>query len=144
MTTINSLELLEPLAIEDSDLPAFLINTHRVANVAEAEAYVSRIAGLGLLIDALTAQSRERAEKGVMPPKWVYPYVISDIQNLLDASDNNPVLEDFGKKVAALGLDADKRLRKFIAIWESEGERRDRADRAGRTFGRPLRRAIDG
>lgn len=88
-----------------SDLPAFLINTHRVANVAEAEAYVSRIAGLGLLIDALTAQSRERAEKGVMPPKWVYPYVISDIQNLLDASDNNPVLEDFGKKVAALGLD---------------------------------------
>lgn len=88
-----------------SDLPAFLINTHRVANVAEAEAYVSRIAGLGLLIDALTAQSRERAEKGVMPPKWVYPYVISDTQNLLDASDNNPVLEDFGKKVAALGLD---------------------------------------
>ena len=32
-----------------SDLPAFLINTHRVANVAEAEAYVSRIAGLGPL-----------------------------------------------------------------------------------------------
>ena len=91
-----------------SDLPAFLINTHRVANVAEAEAYVSRIAGLGPLIDALTAQSRARAEKGVMPPKWVYPYVISDIQNLLDASENNAVLEDFGKKVAALGLDEDR------------------------------------
>lgn len=88
-----------------SDLPAFLINTHRVANAAEAEAYVSRIAGLGPLIEALTAQSRERADKGVMPPKWVYPYVISDIQNLLDASENNPVLEDFGKKVAVLGLD---------------------------------------
>ena len=91
-----------------SDLPAFLINTHRVANVAEAEAYVSRIAGLGPLIDALTAQSRARAEKGVMPPKWVYPYVVSDIQNLLDASENNAVLEDFGKKVAALGLDEDR------------------------------------
>jgi uncharacterized protein (DUF885 family) len=91
-----------------SDLPAFLINTHRVANVAEAEAYVSRIAGLGPLIDALTAQSRARAEKGVMPPKWVYPYVISDIQNLLDASENNAVLEDFGKKVAALGLGEDR------------------------------------
>ena len=91
-----------------SDLPAFLINTHRVANVAEAEAYVSRIAGLGPLIDALTAQSRARAEKGVMPPKWVYPYVVSDIQNLLDASENNAVLEDFGKKVAALGLGEDR------------------------------------
>lgn len=88
-----------------SDLPAFLINTHRVANEAEAEAYASRIAGLGPLIDALTAQSRARAEKGVMPPKWVYPYVISDIRNLLDAGSDNAVMDDFAKKVAALKLD---------------------------------------
>lgn len=91
-----------------SDLPAFLINIHRVSSEADAEAYVSRIAGLGPLIDALTAQSRERADKGVMPPRWVYAYVISDIENLLDASENNAVLEDFGKKVAALGLDEDR------------------------------------
>jgi Uncharacterized protein conserved in bacteria len=74
-----------------SDLPAFLINIHRVSSEADAEAYVSRIAGLGPLIDALTAQSRERADKGVMPPKWVYAYVISDIQNLLDAGSDNAV-----------------------------------------------------
>ncbi len=92
-----------------SDLPAFLINTHRVANRAEAEAYVARIAGLGPLIDALTAQSRERAEKGVMPPKWVYPYVISDIQNLLDAGDGNAILTDLAEKVEKLDLDADTR-----------------------------------
>ena len=89
-----------------SDLPAFLINTHRVANVPEAEAYVSRIAGLGPLLDALATQSRERAEKGVMPPKWVYPYVITDIENLLAAGDGNAILEDFGKKVGALDLAA--------------------------------------
>lgn len=82
-----------------SDLPAFLINTHRIANKAEAEAYVARIEGLGPLIDALTAQSRERADKGVMPPKWVYPYVISDIENLLGATDTNPIIEDLGKKL---------------------------------------------
>lgn len=85
-----------------SDLPAFLINIHRVSSEADALAYVARIEGLGLLIDALTAQSRERADKGVMPPRWVYAYVISDIQNLLDAGNNNAVIEDFAKKVAAL------------------------------------------
>lgn len=85
-----------------SDLPAFLINIHRVSSEADALAYVARIEGLGLLIDALTAQSRERADKGVMPPRWVYAYVISDIQNLLDAGNNNAVIEGFAKKVAAL------------------------------------------
>lgn len=100
-----------------SDLPAFLINTHRVANVAEAEAYVSRIAGLGPLIDALTAQSRERADKGVMPPKWVYPYVISDIENLLGAGSDNAVLEDFANKVAALDPSAAD-----AADWQARAE----------------------
>jgi uncharacterized protein (DUF885 family) len=90
-----------------SDLPAFLINTHRVANKAEAEAYVSRIAGLGPLLDALTAQSRERAAQGVMPPKWVYPYVISDIRNLLAAGDGNAILADLAEKLEKLDLDPD-------------------------------------
>ena len=106
-----------------SDLPAFLINIHRVSGEADAEAYVSRIAGLGPLIDALTAQSRERADKGVMPPKWVYAYVISDIQNLLDAGSDNAVMEDFAKKVAALKLDdtrsADLERRADIAWTDS-------------------------
>ena len=106
-----------------SDLPAFLINIHRVSSEADAEAYVSRIAGLGPLIDALTAQSRERAEKGVMPPKWVYPYVISDILNLLDAGSDNAVMDDFAKKVAALKLDdavsAELEMRADIAWTDS-------------------------
>ena len=106
-----------------SDLPAFLINIHRVSGEADAEAYVSRIAGLGPLIDALAAQSRERADKGVMPPKWVYAYVISDIQNLLDAGSDNEVMEDFAKKVAALKLDdtrsADLERRADIAWTDS-------------------------
>jgi uncharacterized protein (DUF885 family) len=88
-----------------SRMPAFLIGTHRVANLAEAEAYVSRIDGMGALLDELTAKSRERAQKGVMPPKWVYPYVISDIGNLLDAGDGNAVLADLATKLALLDLD---------------------------------------
>lgn len=92
-----------------SRMPAFLISTHRVANLAEAQAYVSRIGGIGAQLDALTVKARARAEKGVMPPKWVYPYVISDIGNLLGAGDDNAVLEDFAKKLAALDLSDDQK-----------------------------------
>lgn len=90
-----------------SRMPAFLIGTHRVANIAEAEAYVSRIAGMGPQLDALTAEAAARANNGVMPPKWVYPYVISDIRNLLGAGDANAVLADLATKLDGLDLDAE-------------------------------------
>ena len=90
-----------------SQLPAFLINIHRVSNKEEALAYVSRIDGLGPALDTLTAESRARADKGVMPPGWVYPYVISDIRNLLDAADGNAVLVDLASKLDQLDIDED-------------------------------------
>lgn len=87
-----------------SQLPAFLINIHRVSNRDEALAYVSRIEGLGPALDTLTAESRARAENGVMPPRWVYAYVISDIENLLGAGEGNAILTDLGAKVDRLDL----------------------------------------
>jgi uncharacterized protein (DUF885 family) len=93
-----------------SQLPAFLINIHRVSNEQEALAYVNRIEGLGAALDTLTAESRARADQGVMPPKWVYPYVISDIENLLGAGDENAVQQDFASKTGALKLPAAESL----------------------------------
>ena len=87
-----------------SDIPAFLINIHSIANKAQAEAYVSRILRVGPSLDQLIGISRERADKGVLPPKWVYPYVLNDIDNLLKAGDKNAVLDDFRGKVAKLDL----------------------------------------
>ncbi|HEX2811766.1 MAG TPA: DUF885 domain-containing protein [Sphingopyxis sp.] len=92
-----------------SRLPAFLINIHRVANVAEAEAYVSRIRGLGPLLDALSAESAKRAGQGYAPPKWVYAYVLSDIRNLL--KPDNAVIEDITAKVGKLDADATEKAR---------------------------------
>jgi uncharacterized protein (DUF885 family) len=92
-----------------SQLPAFLINIHSVGDAAQARAYVERIAGLGPALDTLAAESRVRAANGAMPPAWVYPYVISDIGNLLEPGLDNAVLQDFAGKVAALDLpEADK------------------------------------
>ncbi|HET9354703.1 MAG TPA: DUF885 domain-containing protein [Sphingomicrobium sp.] len=104
-----------------SDIPAFLINIHSIADKAQAEAYVSRILRVGPALDQLVGISRERADKGVMPPKWVYPYVLTDIDNLLKASAKNPILDDFNGKVAKLDLpqaDKAKLIGDAAAAWK--------------------------
>lgn len=90
-----------------SNIPAFLINIHRVSEPAHAEAYIQRIAGIGPQLSALTAEAKERADAGIMPPDWVYPYVISDLEALIGAGDNNAILEDFSGKLAKLGLNTE-------------------------------------
>ncbi len=90
-----------------SQLPAFLINIHSVDSADEAVAYISRIEGLGDALDTLNATSKARADKGIMPPDWVYPYIIDDIENLLEAGDDTAVLADFADKIAELDIDGD-------------------------------------
>lgn len=86
-------------------IPAFLINIHRISEPAHAEAYISRIEGIGPQLDALITESAERADAGIMPPDWVYPYVIADLEALIAAGDDNAILQDFAGKVDALELD---------------------------------------
>ncbi|WP_114521233.1 DUF885 domain-containing protein [Altererythrobacter sp. ZODW24] len=96
--------LFNQMSGAQSGLPAFLINIHSVDSVEQAAAYISRIDGIADVLDTLTAESRERADNGLMPPKWVYPYVISDIENLLAAGSSNAVLDNFAKKVESVEL----------------------------------------
>src|SRR5690606_18175894 len=107
-----------------SDLPAFLINTHVVQNADHARAYVERIRGLGPLIDTLTSRAAGRADNGVMPPDWVYPYVLSDIRNLVDAGAGNAILEDFRTEVDKLDLSESEKANLVLA---AEGAWRDSA-----------------
>ncbi|MBA3676021.1 MAG: DUF885 domain-containing protein [Sphingosinicella sp.] len=93
-----------------SQFPAFLINIHRVENKSDAEAYVSRLKGLGPAIDQLIADSRDSAEKGLMPPKWVYPYVTADAKNVVSGfpftkiATEAPLYADLKSKVAKLDI----------------------------------------
>lgn len=97
-----------------SQIPAFLINIHRVASKADAEAYVSRLAAAGPLIDTLVGQSAERADDGIIVPDWVFPYVIADAKNVISGApfgdgEDSPIYADLKKKVADLDIpDAEK------------------------------------
>jgi len=92
-----------------SRLVAFLINIHKVTSAADAEAYVQRLQGLGPALRQLLAVARSRAAGGFSPPKWVYPYVLSDARNVVKGAPfergaDSTLLDDFKTKVAALKL----------------------------------------
>ena len=98
-----------------SGAPSFMINFHRISNVSDAEAYLSRLAGFTQRIDEVTTGLDTRAELGIMAPKFVYPYVIADSENIIvgkpfDETDkDSTLLADFKKKVNALDIDEAKK-----------------------------------
>jgi uncharacterized protein (DUF885 family) len=92
-----------------SQLPAFLINIHRVRNKSDAEAYVTRLTGLGPALDQVMAEAKSNAATGTLPPKWVFPYVINDARNLLkgapfDSGPDTALYADLKAKVGALAI----------------------------------------
>ncbi len=97
-----------------SQIPAFMINIHRVTNKADAEAYVSRLNASGPFFESLVAQSAERANDGIIVPDWVFPYVINDTKNVISGApfedgEDSPIYADLKKKVNALSIpDAEK------------------------------------
>lgn len=99
-----------PMLDAVSNLTAFLINAHRVGEPAHAEAYISRIRGMGPLIDTLTTRAEERYEAGVRLPRFAYPRLITSAQGLLGGApfqrdaEAGALLTDFRAKVGALDI----------------------------------------
>jgi len=96
-----------------SGLPSFLINFHRVTSLSDAEAYISRLEGVKATVEQRLAMMKRNQQHGVLPPKFVFAYVIDDARNLLKgapftAGKDSTLLADFKKKVAALHLKKDK------------------------------------
>jgi len=92
-----------------SQIPAFLINIHRVDTKSDARAYVNRLYGIGPAMNQAIGQAKTRAAKGIMPPKWVFPYVISDARNVISGAPfgdgpDAPLYADFKGKVAKLKI----------------------------------------
>jgi uncharacterized protein (DUF885 family) len=92
-----------------SAIPAFLINQHRVSSVEDAEAYVSRLRGVSGYLDAIVERSEEASVRGILPPRFVYDYVLNDCANVVrgapftDGADS-PLRADFATKVASLQM----------------------------------------
>jgi uncharacterized protein (DUF885 family) len=92
-----------------SQIPSLLINNHDIKTKKDAQDYISRLNGIKSLFDQVIKGVNLRAEKGVIAPKFVYPYVISDSQNIISGAPfnegkNSTLLADFSKKVSEMEL----------------------------------------
>lgn len=95
-----------------ANVPSFLINIHRISSVEDAEAYIARLRGVPTLFEQTLDQVELRAEKGILPPKFTFEYVISASENVIsgrpfdDTDADSTILADFRAKVTALDIDA--------------------------------------
>ncbi|HLP25292.1 MAG TPA: DUF885 family protein, partial [Acidobacteriota bacterium] len=102
-----------------SEAPAFLINFHRVDNVADARAYIARLRGMAPMFDQLIENVKVRAAKGILPPKFVFGLVIESCREVVtgepfDQSGKPSALwEDAQAKIGAL-KDADAATQKQL------------------------------
>lgn len=100
-----------------TQVPSFLINIHRVAEPADAEAYIARLRDVPRYFDGVIEQLALRSELGVVLADWQYPPIIEAARNVIsgrpfDDTDRDSTLwADFQDKVAALELPAAERER---------------------------------
>ena len=123
-----------------SDGPAFLINIHRVDSAADAEAYVARLTAMARYLDQSIAEAKDRQARGILPPKWVFPYVIADSKNVISGAPFGPgkdsaLFADLKAKVGKLDIAPAEKARLIDAGRRALDRRcpprlppRDRAD----------------
>ena len=98
-----------------SQIPAFMINQHRVSSVSDAEAYIARLEG----VEAYLGQHRENAESqfadGIYPPRWSYDQMIATSRNVISGAPfeggeaASTLLADLDAKLARLDIDEAQR-----------------------------------
>ncbi len=93
-----------------AELPAFLINMHRIDSVPDAKAYISRLIGLEKVMSDIIEQLKIREQNGIVPPKFVFDRTLDASRNIIKgkpftkASDASTLMEDFSAKVEKLNI----------------------------------------
>jgi uncharacterized protein (DUF885 family) len=91
-------------------VPSFLINTHKVTSVEDAEAYIERLEGVKPLFEQVIEQLKLREEAGIFPPRWAYDQMIQASANVISGNpfaeevSDSSILADFTAKLDTLGL----------------------------------------
>lgn len=96
-------------------VPSFLINIHKVSDISDANAYISRIEKIEPLFGQVIEQLNIREDVGVFPPKWSYTQMIEASKNVIkgqpfaDTEEESTILADFSAKVAKLTISENEK-----------------------------------
>lgn len=103
--------VFSPMLDTISEFTTFLINEHRIDNIDHARAYVQRLNSLPAVIDVLITEAEQRAEAGVLLPRFAYPRLLASARNQItgaefeNSEEPGALYSDFDAKVTALELD---------------------------------------
>ncbi len=98
-----------------AEIPAFLINMHRVGDQKDALAYVSRLNGMKTLFEQVIENLKIREKNGILPPKFVFAKVLDDSRNIITgqpfdkSNEESTLLADFKGKVKKLELSDEEK-----------------------------------
>jgi len=91
-----------------SDLPTFLIDSHKVADTKDMDAYIARLGAVGAALKQSTERAKAAAADGVHMPKFQYERVIKESQQQITGQPfaksgaDTPLWADFKKKLKGL------------------------------------------
>ena len=90
-------------------IPVFLINNHRIDNVSDAEAYVSRLREVERVMGEIGANIRRQTALGIVPPAFNFAPVREDGRRVLTGAPftdgpDAPLFADFKTKVGRLQI----------------------------------------
>lgn len=93
-----------------SNLPAFMMTMHRVANEQDLRDYISRLEEFRRVFTETIEGIQLSEKEGVVPPKFSYPYVIAASENVIKGRPfekkgaDSPLFSDFKTKLRSLRL----------------------------------------
>ena len=93
-----------------TQIPSLLINQHSIDNVKEAQDYIARLHAIPALFSQVIDGLKLREKKGIVPPKFVFPYITESSMNVIagapfDTGEDSALLSDFTKKVNKLEIE---------------------------------------
>ncbi len=103
-----------------AEIPAFMINMHRIGDKSDAEAYVSRLNGMKELFAQVVENLKIREKNGILPPKFVFAKVLDDSRNIIigqpfdKSNKESTLLADFKRKVKKLELSEEENNELFV------------------------------
>ena len=83
---------------------------HRISNVKEAKAYISRLKEIKRLFNEKINWMKTQEKMGILPPKFVFEKALSDSRNIITGKPftrsnfDSTLLKDFKKKITQLEL----------------------------------------
>ena len=105
---------------QHSQVPAFLINFHRVSEESDAVAYVERLRGVAARFTQLQNDLSKREQMGILPPKFVFAHALRDCRNVItgapfdESGTDSTILADFRRKVTGLEGVSDGRKAELV------------------------------